>query len=76
MDLKPECPGLNSYHARAFKTIEALAGHWQNGTDVTVRIYQDDATQEWVVSAGKKSFYGRSLMSALISAQEAIDAQI
>ena len=59
---------MEAIEARAFRTILLLAGDVANGSDETVKIRQDDATREWIVRAGGRSWHGRSLLSALAAA--------
>jgi hypothetical protein len=40
-------------------------GYVENGTDTTVKIFQDDATRECFVVVGKKSYFGPSFQQAL-----------
>lgn len=51
--------------ATLFDTLRALMGYVQNGTGQTVRIFQDDATNTYHVSAGDKTYWGESLKIAI-----------
>ena len=45
--------------------LRALCGYVENGTDSTVKIYQDDATKNWCVMVGKRGYYNDSFESVL-----------
>ncbi len=48
-DLTEKSLGLDLIHIR---WLNALAGYIENGTSVTVKFYQDDATGSWNIEAG------------------------
>ena len=48
-----------------FANLEKLCGHWQDGSDEVVRIFQDDALRCFVVEIGKISWTGPTLAEAL-----------
>lgn len=48
-----------------WKLLRALLGHVQDGSAATVTISQDDATEDWCVRVGKRTFISRSLETAL-----------
>lgn len=48
--------------------IRNLCGHVEDGSSMTLTISQDDATKEWVVTVGKKDYYGPSMGAALDAA--------
>lgn len=51
--------------------LRELCGYVENGSDTVVTIFQDDATREWVVKVGNKTFtryYGESMIQALDAA--------
>lgn len=54
--------------------LRDLCGYVENGSDTVVRISQDDATKDWVVTLGHhlrpKSAHGSSMVAALKSAIE------
>lgn len=55
--------------------LRELCGYVENASDARLHIFQDDATRDWIVkvitSATKgKSYYGRSMTSALLAAIE------
>lgn len=58
--------------AAAFDTLRRLCGYVENGTDVTVRICQDDATKTWIVGLGHPAsglkWCGECLRTALAKA--------
>lgn len=59
-------------HFEPFKQLEELLGYVQNGSDTTVRIFQDDATRTYHVEVGSQgnqhTYYGDSLGAAIASA--------
>ena len=40
--------------AERLQTLYALAGHWQDASDQTVKLYQDDATRTAIVKVGDR----------------------
>lgn len=48
--------------------LETMCGHVQDGSDTRVAIFQDDATLEWIVKVGEKSYSGRTLEKAVDAA--------
>jgi hypothetical protein len=63
-------------NSRRLMALQEACGYYQNGTQETIKIYQDDATREVFISSGKKTLAtGSSLMSALSALIEVIDAQ-
>ena len=67
-------PAMEAVEARAFRTILLLAGNVSDGSDETVKIRQDDATRDWSVRAGGRSWHGRSILSALAAAFDEMHA--
>lgn len=65
---------LEALEAQAFRTLRTLAGFVQDGSDTTVKLFQDDATMEWTVRAGKRSWHGTSLLSAISQAHDELRA--
>lgn len=63
--------------AKLLEGLRRLCGYIENGSDTTVRIFQDDATREWGIGLGSglsprsKTYYDASFRGAL---QKAIDA--
>lgn len=60
------------------RNIKKLAGHIANGTNTTVRIFQDDATKEWVASVGssmmdRKFAYGGTMAEAVLKLADQFD---
>lgn len=51
--------------------LKELCGHLGDGSQTTVKLYQDDATRTYHVSVGAKSFYGDSFEEVLAKAVEA-----
>ena len=58
--------------AERLNSIRELCGFVENGSHETVRIGQDDATREWIVSVGgipsKRWYHGRSFHEAIDAA--------
>lgn len=44
-----------------FAKLRAACGYWQNGTETTVTISQDDATRTFIVTVGNITYSGDSL---------------
>lgn len=51
--------------ANAWDKLKALAGHVQNGSDVVIKLFQDDATRSYWIIVGGKSNFGNSFEEAL-----------
>lgn len=45
--------------AMNWRNLLEVAGHWQDGSDEIVTLYQDDATRECLVKVGYESKFGR-----------------
>lgn len=60
----------NDSKARTFSELRDILGYVENGTDVSVRIYQDDATRTWHVHVGQKGYYADSLQAAIRKAHQ------
>ena len=56
--------------AALLKHLQAALGYVANGTSQSVTIFQDDATREWVLMAGKKMFSDSSLTGVIAQAGE------
>ena len=54
--------------AARLKGLRELCGFVQNGSDTVIKIFQDDATREWVVKVGEESYCGRSFGTAIDAA--------
>lgn len=58
--------------AERLQKIRRLMGYVENGTDVTVKFFQDDATKDFFVRAGSKvdgSWYGKTFNEAIDNAE-------
>ena len=44
--------------------LRILCGYVENGSDTSVKVYQDDATKDWVVRVGNKGYYASTMMDA------------
>lgn len=56
------------------RTLRNLMGSIQGATDTTVKLFQDDATFTYHVTAGKNSYWGESLNIAIDKATAAINS--
>ena len=61
---------LREFQAIAYRHLQLICGHVQNGTDSYVTIRQDDATMDWTVTVGNSRYNAGSLMGALEQAAE------
>jgi uncharacterized protein (DUF2164 family) len=52
------------------KKLRRLMGYLQGATEATVKLYQDDATGDFIVNVGGKTYWGKSLNEALDKAEE------
>ena len=53
-----------------FEDLLECCGHIQDGSDRTVSISQDDATNTFIVCVGNQRYWGDSLQEALINARK------
>lgn len=51
-----------------WRELRELLGYVQDGSHTTVSIGQDDATYDWCVTVGKKTYYRKSLEAAIDAA--------
>ena len=51
--------------------LKELMGYVQNGSDETVSLFQDDATMDYMLRVGKKTYWGLSLENVIEKAFEA-----
>lgn len=51
--------------------LEELMGYVQNGSDETVSLFQDDATMDFMLRVGKKTYWGNYLEQVIEKAFEA-----
>lgn len=63
----PEDPGLDQ-SIKAFNDLEYILGWVGNASDAKITIFQDDATSEYIIKVGSKTYYGPSLAAALDNA--------
>ena len=59
---------------KAVQTLESLRklmGYVQDGSDTTVSLFQDDATMDFMLRVGKKTYWGLSLENVIEKAFEA-----
>lgn len=65
-------PTITDSDAPFVNRLRILCGYIENATDTVVRVFQDDATREWVVRIGNdaanKWYHGRSLEQAFEAA--------
>ena len=55
--------------------LRELMGYVQNGSDETVSLFQDDATMDYMLRVGKKTYWGHSLENVIAKAFEAEGAR-
>lgn len=62
--------------AEQLMTLRAAAGYVENGTDTTVKLFQDDATRNWHVKVGNREYWGESFEQAVdaVAADQEADA--
>lgn len=71
---QPEIDALKAEVALFRESVErlhglrGLLGYVQNGTSTTVTLSQDDATYDFDVKVGKRSYYNRSFTQAIDAA--------
>lgn len=53
------------------KSLREIMGYVQNGSDTTVSLFHDDATMDYMISVGKKTYWGYSLENVIEKAAEA-----
>ena len=51
--------------------LKELMGYVQNGSDETVYLFQDDATMDYILRVGKKTYWGFSLENVIENAFKA-----
>ena len=56
---------------QALKSLRNLMGYVQNGSEETVSLFQDDATKDFMLRVGKKTYWGNSLENVIDKAFEA-----
>ena len=56
---------------QAISHLEELMGYVQDGSDTTVSLFQDDATMDFMLRVGKKTYWGLSLENVIEKAFEA-----
>lgn len=49
-------------------TLRRMCGYVENGTHDVVKIFQDDATREWIVKVGNRMWWGPTFNSAIDAA--------
>ena len=55
----------DSEKAKAYDTLVEALGHVQNASDTPIHISQDDATNNYIVKVGNRTYWGTSLHMAL-----------
>lgn len=66
---------MSERKADAFDKLRGLAGYVEDGSETTVKIFQDDATRTWFVKAGTIEGYDTSLIGAIESAASTLAAR-
>jgi hypothetical protein len=61
-------PQRNAADAVLLRALRRLCGYYEDGSGTAVTIMQDDATREWVLKVGQRSFYAPSFESVISEA--------
>lgn len=56
---------------QTLNSLRKLMGYVQNGSDETVYLFQDDATMDYILRVGKKTYWGFSLENVIEKAFKA-----
>lgn len=48
--------------------LRRMCGYVENGSETTVKIFQDDATREWFVKVGNREYHDTTMLGALDTA--------
>ena len=56
---------------QTLNSLRKLMGYVQNGSDETVSLFQDDATMDYMLHVGNKTYWGLSLENVIEKAFEA-----
>ena len=56
---------------QTLKSLRELMGYVQNGSEETVSLFQDDATMDYMLRVGKKTYWGLSLENVIEKSFEA-----
>jgi len=56
---------------QTLNNLRELMGYVQDGSDTTVSLFQDDATMDFMLRVGKKTYWGLSLENVIEKAFEA-----
>lgn len=64
---------MNEHHRPLTDTerlqgLRILLGYVQEGSSTSVKLFQDDATYDFIVNVGRKHYYGRTMLEALDAA--------
>lgn len=57
--------GKTERDAARWRKLTELVGHWQEGSNGIVRLFQDDATRECFIEVDGKADYGPSFESVI-----------
>ena len=58
-----------------FQKLRELCGYVENGSETVVKIYEDEATKNFIVLVGKQRFWGYSLEEAVLKAYQATEKE-
>lgn len=58
--------------AELLRKLRKLMGYVQDGSHITVELYQDDATYTYCITVGKVTYYGDSFEQAINTAAKEI----
>ena len=56
---------------KTLESLRELMGYVQNGSEETVYLFQDDATMDYMLRVGEKTYWGHSLENVIEKAFEA-----
>ena len=56
---------------KTLESLRELMGYVQDGSDTTVSLFQDDATMDFMLRVGKKTYWGLSLENVIEKAFKA-----
>jgi len=54
--------------AARLKGLRELCGYWQDSSDTTVKLFQDDATRTWIIKVDDDCYYGNTFNAAIDAA--------
>lgn len=67
-------PARDAEDAAMLRFLIDACGHWQDGSSTVVKLFDDDATRQYLVKIGNRRYAGGGSMRAAIKAAMAADA--